>query len=155
MAASDAPSLVNAVSKLEDKFRATETELSNLERKMEAEYAVMFDETNAIDNHLKNPVQVMQRIQEVKADFAQVKEDVIAIQKEQGQALLQVKAEFDKLLSSLSNMEHKVLQSGAASTESEEAEMKLMTLIDHMANQASNGQPPPSANQTCSGHPSP
>ena len=53
----------------------------------------------------------MKRIGDVKAEFSQIKQDVVELQKLQLDALNQVKSEFDKLLSSLSSLDNKVLQS--------------------------------------------
>lgn len=57
----------------------------------------------------RNPVQVVQRINEAKSDFKKIKQDLAAIQIQQREALDQVKLEFDHLLSSLSSLENKVL----------------------------------------------
>ena len=53
----------------------------------------------------------MQRINEVKSEFAKIKQDVAEIQKQQKEALDQMKIEFDKLLSGLSSLENKVSSS--------------------------------------------
>lgn len=55
-------------------------------------------------------MRVMKRIGEVKCEFAQIKNDVVELQKLQLEALTQVKREFDKLLTSLSSLDNKVIQ---------------------------------------------
>lgn len=54
-------------------------------------------------------MKVLNRIAEVKTEFVKIKQDVVEIQKLQQQALNQVKAEFDKMISSLGSLESKVL----------------------------------------------
>lgn len=58
----------------------------------------------------RNPVKVLKRIGEVKSDFEKIRGDVAEIQKLQLDTLTQVRAEFDKMLSSLKGLDQTVLQ---------------------------------------------
>lgn len=61
-------------------------------------------------------MKVMKRIGDVKTEFSQIKQDVVELQKLQLDALTEVKSEFEKLLTSLSSLDNKVLQSQVCRT---------------------------------------
>jgi len=56
-------------------------------------------------------VKVYKRLNEVKEEFSKIKEDVLEIQKMQAEALNNVKVELEKMVTSLSALDNKVLHS--------------------------------------------
>ena len=54
-------------------------------------------------------MQVARRINEVKADFVKIKQDLVEVQKQQAEMLDMARVEFNKLISTLSSLENKVL----------------------------------------------
>ena len=54
-------------------------------------------------------MQVARRINEVKADFVKIKQDLAEVQKQQAEMLDMARVEFNKLISTLSSLENKVL----------------------------------------------
>lgn len=131
----DTQSMVKAVVDLEGMFVSTDKNLSGLEKKIDIQYSHIFNDDDSIKDNLRNPVKVYKRLNEVKEEFSKIKEDVLEIQKMQAEALNNVKVELEKMVTSLSALDNKVLHSeDSVSTE----EAHLLKLLDFMAAKTSN-----------------